>query len=64
MFDALSVTNATIYQELGSQSMLKQNGIYLSLDAKRAKCVPNCVRDIFPSVLTKQLTKIDEAFLC
>jgi len=64
MFDALSVTNAIIYQELGGQSTLKRNDIYLSLDAKRAKCVPNCVRDIFPSVLTKQLTKIDEAFLC
>ncbi len=63
MFDALSVTNAIIYQELGSQSMLKQNGIYLSLDAKRAKCVPNCIRNIFPSVLTKQLVKIDETFL-
>ena len=51
-------------QELESQYMLKQNGNYLSLDAKRAKCVPNCVRNILPSVLTKQLTKVDERFLC
>ena len=39
-------------------------GTYLLLDAKYAQSVPNGIRKIFSSVLPKQLTKINQCFLC